>query len=863
MNKKTSTIIQLLAPFTGVSCPLSQVPDAAFSQKMVGDGLAIDPTENILHAPCDATVAQIHPSKHAVTLITETGIEILLHIGVDTVKLKGDGFKALVKVGDVVKAKTPLVELDLDKVGSSVKSLRTVILLTDMERIISLTPTTEKFVKAGDLLFSAEVTTAAEAVIKSDDMISSDPIVVINPTGIHARPAAAIVTAIKPFQCDVMIEKAGKQVNARSVVGLMGLDIAFGEQIVILAKGKDQQAAITALVEAISTGLGEEGADASRVTKDANSDFDPFSEPSLLLQTSQNRRQLMGVEASPGQVKGRLYVIEAQIPKFDTFAGDAKREQQTLVDAMKVADLALAQLVEELKSKNMGQKADIFVAHQELMSDPDLYDDCIIELQQGKSAPYAWSKSICRQADKLAGMDNPLLAARATDLMDVGNRVSRIMAGLSQDTIPTELPENTILVAKELTPSDTAKLNPAFVKGICTTLGGASSHSAILARAMGIAAMAGVEAKIMSLHGSEVLLDTAKGYLLLSPTQAEIAELNLAKDAEQQQQALAFAQKDEPAVTLDGVRFEIAGNIAKVSDAQKLVDMGGEAVGLLRSEFLYQDQAVAPSEAEQEHVYRAVLQTLGQRPLVVRTLDVGGDKPLAYLPLPKEDNPFLGERGIRVGLDKPAVLRQQIRALLKAADAGNLRIMFPMVASLFELKLAKQIIKEEAEKLAIDISGIQIGIMIEVPSAAVMADVLAEHVDFFSIGTNDLTQYTLAIDRGHPKLAAIADGLHPAVLRLIDMTVKAAHAKGKWAGICGGLAGEKDAVPILVGLGIDELSVSVPSIPEVKHQVRHLNQQACQLIAAKAMDCADAKDVRALMRDPNTLLAVKGEIETR
>ncbi|WP_351188718.1 phosphoenolpyruvate--protein phosphotransferase [Shewanella sp. TB4-MNA-CIBAN-0142] len=843
MNKKTSTTIQLLAPFTGVCCPLSQVPDAAFSQKMVGDGLAIDPTENILHAPCDATVTQIHPSKHAVTLLTATGIEILLHIGVDTVKLKGEGFKALVKVGDAVKAKTPLIELDLDKVGCGVKSLRTVILLTDMTRIITLTPTTEQFVNAGDLLFSAEVSAAVRAVTKSDDMVSSAPIVVINPTGIHARPAAAIVTAIKAFDCDVMIDKAGKQANARSVVGLMGLDIAFGEQIVILAKGKDQQAAIAALSEAISTGLGEEGADASLVTKNVKSDFDPFSEPSLLLQTSQDPRQLIGVEASPGQVKGRLYVIKAEVPKFDTFADDAQ--------------------VEELHNKDMGQKADIFVAHQELMSDPDLYDDCIIELQQGKSAPYAWSKSICRQADKLAGMDNPLLAGRATDLIDVGNRVSRIMAGLSQDTIPAELPENTILVAKDLTPSDTAKLNPAFVKGICTTLGGASSHSAILARAMGIAAMAGVEAKIMTLHGTEVLLDTAKGYLLLSPTEAEMAQLDVIKNAAEQQKALALAHKDETAVTLDGVRFEIAGNIAKVSDAQKLVEMGGEAVGLLRSEFLYQDQSVAPSEDDQEQVYRAVLQTLGPRPLVVRTLDVGGDKPLAYLPLPKEDNPFLGERGIRVGLDKPAVLRQQVRALLKAAEAGNLRIMFPMVASLFELKLAKQVVKEEAEKLAIDISGIQIGIMIEVPSAAVMADVLAEHVDFFSIGTNDLTQYTLAIDRGHPKLAAIADGLHPAVLRLIDMTVKAAHAKGKWAGICGGLAGEKDAVPILVGLGIDELSVSVPSIPEVKHQVRHLNQQACQLIAAKAMSCADAKDVRALMRDPNTLLAVKGDIEKR
>ncbi|MGL4714074.1 MAG: HPr family phosphocarrier protein, partial [Shewanella sp.] len=546
-----------------------------------------------------------HRYKHAVTLLTPNGIEILLHIGVDTVKLKGEGFKALVAVGDVVKAKTPLIELDLDSVGCKVKSLRTVVLLTDMSRIITLTPTTAKFVTAGDLLFTAEVTSSAQEVTKSDDMISSAPIAVINPTGIHARPAAAIVTAIKPFECDVMIDKGGKQANARSVVGLMGLDIAFGDQVVILAKGKDQQAAMTALSDAIQAGLGEDGADAKRAVKEPKSDFDPFSEPSLLLQTSQNPRQLMGVEASPGQVRGRLYVVEAEIPKFDTFASDALLEQKNLNEAMKVANHTLSELIAELHSKNMGQKADIFVAHQELISDPDLYDDCIIELKQGKSAPYAWSKSVCRQADKLAGMDNPLLAGRATDLVDVGNRVSRIMAGLPQDTIPTELPENTILVAKDLTPSDTAKLNPQFVKGICTTLGGSSSHSAILARAMGIAALAGVEAKIMTLHGTEVLLDTANGYLLLSPTDAEMAQLNATKDAAEQEKALAFSQKDESAVTVDGVRFEVAGNIAKVSDAQKLVDMGGEAVGLLRSEFLYQDQSVAPSEIEQEQAYRA------------------------------------------------------------------------------------------------------------------------------------------------------------------------------------------------------------------------------------------------------------------
>ncbi|QYJ86955.1 phosphoenolpyruvate--protein phosphotransferase [Shewanella mesophila] len=859
MNNNTSTMIQLLSPFNGVSCPLEQVPDAAFAQKLVGDGFAIDPTSNVLHAPCDAKVTQVHPAQHAVTLTTDAGVEILLHIGVDTVKLKGDGFNALVKVGDTVAAKTPLVEVDLDKVACGVKSLRTVVLLTDRERIVNLTPTTAKRLAVGDLLFSAELAQAGAAVVKSDDMLQSAAIKIVNPTGIHARPAAAIVGVLKPFTCDVMLEKAGEQVNARSVVALMGLDIAFGDQVVILAKGPDQQAAIDALSAAIASGLGEEGANEA-ASDAAASAFDPFAEPSLLLQTSQDPRQLLGIEASPGQTKGRLYVINAEVPKFETFASDSTAEQQKLDHAIKIADATLIELVDELRGKAMGQKADIFVAHQELLADPELYEKCLVELQQGKSAPYAWDKSVCRQADKLAAMGNPLLAGRAADLVDVGNRVSRILAGLPQDTIPETLPENTIIVAKDLAPSETAKLNPAQVLGICTTLGGASSHSAILARAMGIAAMAGVEAKVLELHGTEVLLDTAKGYLLLEPTDSEMAALSRQQAANEKLKALAFADKDNTAVTTDGVQVEVAGNIAKVAEAEKLVAMGGEAVGLLRSEFLYQEQTSAPSEVEQEQAYRQVLTTLGERPLVVRTLDVGGDKPLSYLPLPKEDNPFLGERGIRVGLDKPAVLRQQLRALLKAASAGRLRIMFPMVASLFELKLAKQVLQEEAEKLAIDISGIEVGIMIEVPSAAVMADLLAEHVDFFSIGTNDLTQYTLAIDRGHPKLAAIADGLHPAVLRLIDITAKAAHEKGKWVGVCGGLAGEKDAVPILVGLGIDELSVSVPSIPEVKHQVRSLNQQACQKVAADAMACADAKAVRELMHAPSTLIAVTGGV---
>ncbi|SHI09289.1 phosphoenolpyruvate--protein phosphotransferase [Ferrimonas marina] len=849
MTVEKPAVLRLLSPFTGVTCPLAQVPDPAFAQKMVGDGFAVDPTDNVLVAPCDATVTQIHPSRHAVTLTTEQGIELLIHIGVDTVKLRGEGFKALVQEGEKVSAKTPLVEVDMDPVAQGVKSLRTVVLLTDQDRIASLTATDADFVQAGDLLFKAELKGVTEIAVDAAEMMASEPVTVINPTGIHARPAAAIVAIAKQFGSAMMVEKEGKQVNARSVVALMGLNIGFGDQVKVLAHGDDAEAALAALVEGLKAGLGEEGADPSAVVKPvADNSFDIHAEPSLLIQTSNDERKVLGIEASAGQAKGTLYVIASELPPVAQQGGETNEEKAALDSAIAAANQTLADFILALRNKGMGQKADIFVAHQELLEDPDVYDNAVRMIQDGKSAGYAWRTAVETQADTLSHMDNALLAGRAADLRDVGGRVARVLAGLSQETIPTDLPENTILVAKDLTPSDTANLDPNRVLAIATVLGGASSHSAILARAMGIAAMAGVEERVLSLHGQAALMDTAKGYLLLNPSEAELAELALQQQRQAEVKAAADAAKDEQAFTEDGVQVEVAGNIAKVADAEKLVAKGGEAVGLLRSEFLYESSQVFPSEADQEQAIRQVLTTLGERPLIVRTLDVGGDKPLPYLPLPEEENPFLGERGIRVGLDKPAVLRQQLRALLKAAEAGRLRIMFPMIASLFELNLAKQILNEEAQKLGIDMSNIEVGIMIEVPSAAVMADLLAEHVDFFSIGTNDLTQYTLAIDRGHPKLAGIADGLHPAVLRLIQMTADAAHRAGKWVGVCGGLAGEKDAVPLLVGLGIDELSCSVPVIPEVKHQVRGLSKTQCVELAGKAMMCADAKQVRELMK---------------
>lgn len=338
----------------------------------------------------------------------------------------------------------------------------------------------------------------------------------------------------------------------------------------------------------------------------------------------------------------------------------------------------------------------------------------------------------------------------------------------------------------------------------------------------------------------------AKVPCAFTPPAEEIERIRQRQTRREARRREDLSHAHEQATTRDGTRIEVFANIGGLKDAQQVVEVGGEGVGLLRSEFLFMDRPAAPTEDEQTESYTAILRAVGQdHPVIIRTLDVGGDKPLPYLPIPREDNPFLGERGIRVGLDRPEVLRTQLRALLRASSAGTLEVMFPMIATLQELRDAKAMLAEEAA--ALGISPLPCGIMVEVPAVAVMAQTFAKEADFFSIGTNDLTQYTLAMDRGHPKLAPKVDALNPAVLRLIAQTVEGAHAQKRLTGICGGIAGDPNAIPILVGLGIDELSVSLPAIPAVKAQIRRLDHAACRDLAQRALNCATAEEVRALV----------------
>jgi multiphosphoryl transfer protein len=840
--------VQFLAPLSGQVWALERVPDPVFAQKMVGDGLSIDPTDAMLVAPCDGEVVSLHAAGHAVTLRTPEGIELLMHIGIDTVMLKGEGFIPRVKPGDKVLTGAPLIQFDLDFLATNAKSLLTQIVITNSERVTSWERASGLVSAGKDPLFA--VTVAAEVAAAAEDTsktVTSEAIVIPNRTGLHARPAAVLANVAKGFKSAIKLQLGDRQANARSVTAIMALDAVHGAKVQVVATGPDAPAAVEKLSAILAQGCGDEGC--TPAPAPATTTISPAAAPAPRRKSS-DPDLLIGVAASPGLAVGNVFQVRrAEIAVTEAGKG-VDTERTLLVTAIAIAQGQLSALRARLHAKADPAKAAIFAAHEELLSDPDLLEIAESAIAKGKSAAFGWKKAVTTHADRLAGMRNELLAQRANDLRDVGLRVLSILTGA--EVKQPEYSPNTVLIAEDLTPSDTAALDRSRVTGFCTTRGGATSHVAILARSLGLPALAGIEPSALEVpNGTVVILDGNKGTLRLRASQEQVGRVRRAQELSEERRKTNLAHALEPAATLDGMRIEVLANIGGLKDAGQIAGLGGEGVGLLRSEFLFMERSDAPTEEEQFQIYRSVIEAVGSgHPVIIRTLDVGGDKPLSYLPIPKEDNPFLGERGVRVGLDRPEILRTQLRAILRAAVSGTVSVMFPMITTLNELRDVKAILAEEAANLGVP--PLPAGIMVEVPAAAVMAAQFAREAEFFSIGTNDLTQYTLAMDRGHPKLAPQVDGLSPAVLKLIAHTVNGARSAGRRVGVCGGIGSDPCAIPILLGLGVDELSVSLPAIPTVKAQIRTLRMDACRELAERALAADSAEDVRALTPDPET-----------
>ncbi len=822
--------MEIRAPLSGVVVPLADVPDPVFAGGLAGEGVAIDPTSNEVVAPVAGRVTGLHRARHAVTVTAANGIELLVHVGLDTVRLDGRGFTPLVEVGAEVACGQPLLRFDADVVACSARSLITVVLATNPERIAKLTASAGMAEAGRSVLLRIETRDAApEATPAQGETFASKPIVLPNPSGLHARPSAVLAEAARRFASDLRIVRGVDVANVKSVIGVIGLSTRKGDTVRIEATGRDAREAVAALEALLASGSGESLHEPA-----------PAPQPVAAARPGPRSGELVGVPASPGVAIGRIVQLRrAEIAVNED--GGTPDEEGALFRA------GLDEVVAQLEALRRGEKdparAAILGVQRTLLDDPELMDEVQANLRAGRSAAASWKRAYVAQAETLEKLQIALLRERASDVRDVGRRLLAILAGANPTGLT--LPAGSILVAEELTPSETASLDPALVAGFCTTTGGPTSHVAIVARSLGIPAVCGIDDAVLALgDGTQAILDGTAGTLKAEPDDASIglAQERLAADAlrRENEKAAAF----QAAHTRDGARrVEVAANIRTLDDARAAMAAGADGVGLLRSEFLFADRQQPPTIDEQADAYRSIAKVIGPRHrLVVRTLDVGGDKALPYLPIPREDNPFLGLRGIRVSLDNPELLRTQIRAILRAAGDTALHIMFPMVASLEELRAARRIVEQERGDAAV-----QIGIMVEVPAAAIMADVIAREVDFFSIGTNDLTQYTLAMDRGHPKLAKNADALHPAVLRMIEHTVAGAHRHDKWVGVCGGIASDPVAVPALVGLGVDELSVSVPAIASVKAAIGRYSYDESMRIAAEALACETATDVRALL----------------
>ncbi|KUF35662.1 phosphoenolpyruvate--protein phosphotransferase [Lysinibacillus sp. F5] len=559
--------------------------------------------------------------------------------------------------------------------------------------------------------------------------------------------------------------------------------------------------------------------------------------------------QLTGIAASDGIAIAKAYrFVQPDLTFTKTTVQDIEAEQQRLAAALAKAEQELVVIQQQTLKKFSAEEAAIFEAHLLVVNDPELIGPINQKIaDEAVNAEYALHEVSSMFVALFEGMDNEYMSERASDIKDVTNR---ILAHLLDVHIPnpSSINEQVIIVANDLTPSETAQLDRNYVLGFITDIGGRTSHSAIMARSLEIPAVVGAGTATTTIQdGDWLIVDGLSGQVLVNPTADVIANYQEKAQHYRTQQAEWSTLVNEQTVSKDGVHVELAANIGSPSDLDGVLRHGAEGIGLYRTEFLYMGRENLPSEDEQFTAYKTVIEGMKGKPVVIRTLDIGGDKHLPYLPLQEEMNPFLGHRAIRLCLEQQELFRTQLRALLRASVYGNLKIMFPMIATIQEFREAKAILLEEKEKLvaaSIAVSSdMEIGMMVEIPATAVMADIFAKEVDFFSIGTNDLIQYTMAADRMNEKVSYLYQPYNPAILRLIQMVIEAAHKEQKWVGMCGEMAGDEFAVPLLLGLGLDEFSMSATSILKTRSLLKQLSATEMQALAAQALQLATAEEV--------------------
>lgn len=820
--------ITIKSPLSGWITPLAELPDPVFAERMLGDGIAIDPSEGRLVAPADGVVTSIHPAKHAVTIDADGGAVLLLHIGLETVALAGDGFTTHVTPGQRVAVGDLLVTFDLDAVARRARSLVTPLVVTngDAFEIVSFSPAGP--VKAGQPLLVLRALQKAEQADTPVAITATREIRLPLAHGLHARPAARLAALAAQFDAQVEFMAEGRSASARSPVAMLALALSHGASLRLQGSGPQAAEAVAALAELIESGMGE-------LLPIPVAPPTPPPSPIAPLPS-----RLQGVGAVPGLAIGPAFVLRDTDIDVAENATDPGAERSALTAARAAVRAELT-----ANAEGDGPQAAIATAHLAFLDDPAVEAAAHRAIDAGKSAGFAWRTAIASFAEPLRQSSDRRFAERLDDLRDIERRVLAALAGTV--AAPALPPPGAILIADELFPSQLMAFADAGLVGIATGQGGATSHVAIIAAGLDLPMITALGTRALGIEdGADLILDGDAGVLLVAPDAAILAQARARRASRVAWRQAAQARAHEDCRTADGVRIEVAANLGSVEEAHRAVALGAEGCGLLRTEFLFLDRSSPPDEAEQHAAYQGIADALGDRPLIVRTLDIGADKPAPWLPMAAEENPALGLRGIRLQLARPELLETQLRALLRVRGTGPLRIMLPMVADRFEVVDTRLLFDRLARELGVEAP--ELGIMVETPAAALMAAELAADASFFSIGSNDLSQYVLARDRTNPAVAAGLDGMHPAVLRLIAETVKGARMHGRWVGLCGGLAAVPDAIPLLLGLGVSELSVSPTAIAETKALVRTLDLAACRDLATRALASPDVAAVHALVQ---------------
>lgn len=814
----------LHAPLKAVLVPLDQVPDPVFAQQTMGPGIALEPLESKLFAPCDGEVVHLARTRHALTLKTDQGCDILIHLGLDTVDLEGEGITVHVAPGDRVQRGDLLWDFDADLLACRALSLITPMVVTSNDQwrceLENMLPGSVIERGAALMTLVALSASASSGMTEGANNEYREQVTLGLAAGLHARPAARLRGIARQHDCTLVLERGEHQADAASLTALMGLSLRHGDTLAIIARGSNAAAALGEAAALLTT---PEAAENDPV-HGGQTDEAPASVP------TGNDTTGYGLMASPGLAVGPLVRLERS--RIDINADreeSAEAAGRQLTEAINTLNDTLVTDIEQAREHGRREEADILEAHQAWLDDPALREESLAHIQAGRSAAFAWREVLESRVKALRQSESRLLAARADDLRDLQERLIVLLVPHAAAASHVEVAPGAIVVAEEITPSQLLALDRVAPAGLCLAGGGTTSHVALLARARGLPCLAAMGTGLMEAlehhEGATAILDAQKGSLTFRPTPDQLDD---AREQIEQAQTRAMAEREvahESARTQDNALIEVCANVANPEEARLAHEAGADGIGLMRSEFLFMARKQAPDQETQREIYQQALDSMGSHSVIIRTLDIGADKQLDYLSLPRMPNPALGTRGVRLMVRHQALLDIQLRALLAVRPLERLRIMVPMVTEAAELAAVRERIEVLAREMNLD-GRPELGAMIEVPAAALCADRIARVADFLSIGTNDLTQYTLAMDREDPDLAGRADVLHPAVLRLIDMTVKGASGHRCPVGVCGAAAGDPQAWAALVALGVDELSVEPARVAAIKAGIRRLDRAA-------------------------------------